>query len=135
MNHTEVLHGWAHELVAHEANDAAQALRRYCRKRSSSKRLHRFRRSLARLRSAIDDLGDRTAIDPQLRDRVDELHRRTGKIRDADVLIVRLKAYRKRAGRQERREVCAVARALKKRRKRAGRKLRRLLKRASVLKA
>lgn len=65
--------------------------------------------------------------DGRLIARVRDLHRRAGKVRDADVLLKRVKAYRNVAGGAELEELKTVAHKLRKRRKKARRKLQALI--------
>lgn len=119
---------WAQSLIEERLDDALRALRKYCKKRKSAKRLHRARKSLARLRAALEDLGPASgAQTTDLYERVRKLYRAAGKIRDADVLLARTETYKRIAGPEERRELKTVACALRKRRKKARRKLRRAL--------
>lgn len=122
---------WAQALIEGQLDEALRALRTFCKDYTSAKRLHRARKSLARLRSALEDLGPASGVQTiDLYERVRALYRAAGKIRDADVLLDRLKTYKRTAGSDERLELKTVARALRKRRKKAQRKLRRALKAA-----
>lgn len=126
---------WAHDLIEQQAGDAARALRRFCKKPGSAKRLHRARKSLARLRAALEDLGGAAAVESKLYRRVCKMHGRAGKVRDADVLIERTRSYRDRASRAERRQLKAVEKDLRKRRVRARRKLKKMLAKFRKLRA
>ena len=102
-------------------------MRKFCRKPRSAKRLHKARKSLARLLAGLNDLAGVAGSDKQLIERVHDVHRRAGKVRDADVLLKRVKAYRELAGAAEKAELKTVARKLRKRRKKAKRKLQALI--------
>jgi CHAD domain-containing protein len=120
---------WARNLIDRHACEAAQSLRRFARKPASAKRLHRARRDLARLRAAIDDVGETAGARKRLRRCVQELHSRAGKVRDADVLLARVTEYTQRALGMEADELEDVARMLCKRREKACVKLRALMER------
>ena len=127
MRDLDGVRGWAHDLIERQADGAADALRKFSRKPHSAKRLHGARKALARLRAALHDLGDAAAMRSKLYERVQELHSRAGKIRDADILLERLSVYAQRAAGAEREELRRVARALQKRRKKARRRLQTLM--------
>lgn len=114
-------------MIEQAAETAAGSLRKFCRKPRSAKRLHRARKGLARLLAGLDDLGDAAGTDRQLLERVRDVHSRAGKVRDADVLLRRVKAYRKLATGTECDELRAIARKLRKRRKKARRRLQSLI--------
>lgn len=119
---------WAQSLIERRLDEAVRALRKYGKKQRSAKRLHRARKSLARLRSALEDIGPASGAQTvDLYERVRTLYRAAGKIRDADVLLDRLKSYKDTADAGERKELNHVANALRKRRKKAQRKLERAL--------
>ncbi|HEX5274095.1 MAG TPA: CHAD domain-containing protein [Candidatus Rubrimentiphilum sp.] len=118
---------WARRIVERAADTAAASLRKFCRKPRSPKRLHRARKSLARLLAGLYDVAGVAGTDGRLIARVRDLHRRAGKVRDADVLLKRVKAYRNVAGGAELEELKTVAHKLRKRRKKARRKLQALI--------
>lgn len=118
---------WAHEVIAQHIAHASEALSAFCRKPQSAKCLHRARKALARLRAALEDLGPAAGVEPEFYDRIESLHKRAGKVRDADVLVARVNSYRDDSQGQERREIDALRKELRKRRKRARRKLERLV--------
>jgi CHAD domain-containing protein len=89
--------------------------------------LHAARKGLARLRASLEDLGGLAGVAPEFLERVHDLHRRAGKVRDADVLLARIADDRDRAFDDERKEFDALADALRVRRKRQRRKLARVL--------
>jgi CHAD domain-containing protein len=125
MLETNTLQIWAQNVIAEQIAHAAKALACYCRKPGSAKRLHDARRGLARLRAALQDLGTLAGATPEFYERIHELHRRAGKVRDADVLMERLDKYLAEANAGERRELQIVRDTMGKRRKRARRKLER----------
>ena len=77
--------------------------------------------------AGLDDLGNIAGSDARLIERVREVHRRAGKVRDADVLLKRVKAYRELANPGEREELETVGRKLRQRRKKAKRRLQALI--------
>lgn len=124
---------WARTLVEHGRCAAAQSLAAYRKKPRSAKRLHRARKALARLRGALMDVGAAAGVPAELGDRVNDLHRRAGKVRDTDVLIHRVRDYMKTSSAAERAELELVCAALRHRRARARRKLSRTLRSAGNL--
>lgn len=123
----ESTNAWARGIIEQAADTAATSLRKFCSKPRSAKRLHRARKSLARLLAGLYDLANVAGSDARLIARVRDLHRRAGKVRDADVLLKRVKAYRDLADGAEDAELKAVARKLRKGRKKARRKLQALI--------
>ncbi len=127
---------WARRTIAQYRYVAGRAVFAYYRKHRSAKRLHRARRHLARLDTALADLGALAHSDAGLVERIHALHRVAGKVRDGDVLLRRIKAYRKIARGAECDQLTTVRRELRTRRKKARRKLHRLIRAsASVLKS
>lgn len=122
MHNGAAVRQWAHGLVERYAAGMEAALAGVCRKPRSAKRVHAARRSIARLQAAIADLKSIVG-DVPLEARAQELRRRAGKVRDADVLCKRLKTYRSDAGDPERREIERLRDRLRRRRKRAIKKL------------
>ncbi|HZZ64754.1 MAG TPA: CHAD domain-containing protein [Candidatus Baltobacteraceae bacterium] len=127
MIETHTLEVWAREAISQETQKALAALRAYCAKPRSAKRLHQARKALARLRAALQDLNELAGSPPAFRERIDELHRRAGKVRDADVQIQRIDVYLEDADREATLELCMLRDALRERRAGARRKLRRAL--------
>ena len=127
MIETGKLEEWARDAIARPTEKARAALRAYCAKPQSAKRLHRARKALARLRAALQDLNELARTPQEFRERVDELHRRAGKVRDADVQIQRIDEYLEDADRAASLELCMLRDSLRDQRKRARRKLRRTL--------
>jgi CHAD domain-containing protein len=126
---------WAQNVIGEQIGAAAEALASYCEQPGSAKKLHRARRGLARLRAALQDLGTLAGATPEFLERIDELHRRAGQVRDADVLIERADEYRSKAPREERKELDVLCAALRKRRKRVRRKLERVVRELPELRA
>jgi CHAD domain-containing protein len=118
---------WARGLIDRAAETATASLRKFCRKPQSAKRLHKARKSLARLLAGLKDLANVADSDPQFIERVHQLHRCAGKVRDADVLLKRVKVYRRLADAREMDELKTIARKLRKRRKKAKRRLQLLI--------
>jgi CHAD domain-containing protein len=125
MLESNTLQVWAQTVIAEQITAAAETLASYCQKPRSAERLHRARKGLARLRAALQDLGTLAGATHEFLDRIYELHRRAGKVRDADVLVSRVDEYLKNAASDERHELRALRAALQKRRKRARRKMER----------
>lgn len=110
------LEAWAQDVIHRHIESAGVALADYCGEPSSAKRLHAARKELARLRTALEDLADLAGVAPEFLERVHELHRRAGKVRDADVLLARLEEYCERAFDNERKEFKTLSTMLRKRR-------------------
>lgn len=131
MNHPAVDHSesrtaleaWAQQVIRSELDLASRSLAAYCKKPASAKRLHEARKKLARLRSALDDLGTLAGVAGEFRERVHELHKRAGKVRDSDVLRERIAGYCEEAFGEDRKYLHAVDEHLSKSRKKARRKL------------
>lgn len=122
-NRTAALETWAQDVIRRQVERAGEALAGYCKKPRSAKRLHAARKQLARLRAALDDLGPLAGVTPDFRERVHELHKRAGKVRDADVLRGRVGEYSEDAFGRECRQLEAVDDRLRTCRKKARRKL------------
>ena len=121
------LEAWAQLLLRQQIDRAGKALMAYCKKPRSAKRLHSARKQLARLQAALDDLALLAGVTPEFRERIHNLHRRAGKVRDADVLLSRVEAYRDDAGDEECEQLRKVKSELRKRHKKAQRKLERVI--------
>ena len=117
------LEAWAQQIIRNHVQSAGEALAEYCKKPRSAKRLHSARKQLARLRAALDDLAPLAGVSAEFRDRVSQLHKRAGKVRDADVLQERVLGYCKGAHGEERSQLRDIREALCKRRKKARNKL------------
>lgn len=110
------LEAWAQDVIHRQIESAGAALAEYCSKPRSAKRLHSARKELARLRTALEDLAGLAGAAPEFLERVQELHRRAGKVRDADVLLARIDEYCERAFDDERKEFDKLSVGLRKRR-------------------
>ncbi len=131
--HLDATAVWARETIARCADVARRAVSAYYGKPRSAKRLHRARRDLARLSTALEDMGTLAKPDPAFVEEIHALRRRAGKVRDCDVLLRRVKAYRAAARGAERDQLSSVRRRLRARRKKARRKLRRLIRTGSSI--
>lgn len=122
-----VLEAWAQQLLRQQIDRAGKALMAYCKKPRSAKRLHSARKRLARLQAALDDLALLAGVTPEFRERVHNLHRCAGKVRDSDVLLRRVREYCDDAGDEESEQLRNVKRELRKRHRKAQRKLERVI--------
>jgi CHAD domain-containing protein len=120
---------WAQSEIGAHVDAAGDAITQFCAKPASAKRLHRTRKRLARLRAVLDDLAWLAGVTGTFSERIRRVHRRAGKVRDADVLLERVKAYCEDAFGQERNELERLRKLLRKRAKRMRRKLTRELQR------
>lgn len=118
---------WAQAIVGRQVDAAGQAIAAFCEKPGSAKRLHRTRKRLARLRAALDDLARLAGVSETFSQRIRCLHKRAGKVRDADVLLQRVESYCGDTFGTERDELERLRRLLCKRAKRMRRKLTREL--------
>ncbi|HKU66729.1 MAG TPA: CHAD domain-containing protein [Candidatus Baltobacteraceae bacterium] len=114
---------WAQGVIGAHVDAASEAIAEFCAKPASAKRLHRTRKRLARLRAVLDDLAVLAGVTGTFSERIRRVHRRAGKVRDADVLPARVEAYREDAFGEERDELDRLRKALQKRAKRMRRKL------------
>lgn len=121
------LENWAQSAIRSHIERAGEALAAYCKKPRSAKRLHAARKQLARLRCALDDLSELAGVGPDFRERVQELHKRAGKVRDADVLRDRVRSYCDEAFGREREQLNVMDAELCKWRKKSRRKLERII--------
>lgn len=135
MTEGGTLQAWAQNVIGEQIDAAAQALASYCEKPRSAKRLHLARKGLARLRAAVQDLGTLAGATAEFFDRINELHRRAGKVRDSDVLLSRVCDYLQHAAVHESEELEVLCASLRKRRKRARRKLERTVREFPELRA
>ena len=120
-----ILEAWAQDTIHRQLDAAGDALAAFCQRPRSAKCLHETRKQLARLRTALEDLGGLAGVTPEFVGRVHDLHRRAGKVRDADVLLERIAKYRDNAFGDEVPQLKTVCATLRKRRKRARRKFQR----------
>lgn len=118
---------WAQALVGRHVDATGEAITAFCKKPDSIKRLHRTRKLLARLRAVLDDFAVLAGVSGTFSERIRRLHRRAGKVRDADVLLQRVQSYCEDATGSEREELKRLRRMLRKRAKRMRRKLTREL--------
>ena len=93
MNNGAALRQWAHGVITALVSNMDDELAAVRHKPRSAKRVHRARRSMARLEAALADLSAITAEARKLQTRVHALRRRAGKVRDAAVLCKRLNDY------------------------------------------
>jgi CHAD domain-containing protein len=120
---------WAQSVIGRHVDAAGDAITKFCAKPGSVKRLHRTRKQLARLRAALDDLAALAGVTADFSERIRRIHRRAGKVRDADVLLARVEEYCENAFGDEREQLHRVRKALQKRAKRMRGKLTAELKR------
>lgn len=118
---------WAQAAIGADVDAAGEAIAQFCAKPRSAKRLHRTRKRLARLRAVLEDLAALAGVTGTFSERIRRVHRRAGKVRDADVLLERVESYCKDAAGQERDELVRLRNILRKRAKRMRRKLTREL--------
>lgn len=118
---------WAQAVIGAHVDAAGEAITQFCAKPASAKRLHRTRRRLARLRAVLEDLAVLAGVTGTFSERIRRVHKRAGKVRDADVLLERVESYCEDAAGQERDELAGLRKILRKRAKRMRRKLTREL--------
>lgn len=114
---------WAQALIGRHVDATGASITRFCKKPGSAKRLHRTRKMLARLRAVLDDFAVLAGVSGAFSERIRRLHRRAGKVRDADVLLQRVLEYREDAVGSEADELKRLQKILRKRAKRMRRKL------------
>lgn len=114
---------WAQGMIGRYVDEAGEAIAGFCSKPKSAKRLHRTRKLLARLRAVLDDFADIASVGEEFSQRVRRLHRRAGKVRDADVLLQRVEAYGEDASGEECEQLARLRAMLRKRAKRMRRNL------------
>lgn len=120
---------WAQNSIGRHVDAVSETIADFCAKPSSAKRLHATRKGLARLRAVLEDLAWLAGVTGTFSDRIRRIHRRAGKVRDADVLLERVEAYCDDAFGAERDELVRLRKALRTRAKRMRRKLERELQR------
>lgn len=118
---------WAQQLIGRHVDATGEAITSFCKKPGSAKRLHRTRKRLARLRAVLDDFAAIAGVSDTFSQRIHRLHRRAGKVRDADVLLARVEEYCDVADGDERAQLVHLAKLLGKRAKKQRRKLKREL--------
>ena len=120
---------WAQAVIGAHVDAAGEAITEFCAKPASAKRLHRTRKRLARLRAVLDDLAGLAGVAGTFSERIRRVHKRAGKVRDADVLLDRVESYRDDASGEECEQLDCLRKVLRKRAKRMRRKLTRELQR------
>ena len=121
---------WAHTLIDEQIDSVKQALDAYCCKPAAPKRVHRVRKALARLQSTLWDLATLTPEAGSLRKEARLLYRRAGRVRDADVLLDRLRTYRGAAAGKDADAIASLCIELRKRRQKASRRFRKAVARS-----
>jgi CHAD domain-containing protein len=111
------LDDWGRESLERLLSKVRDANAAFCNNPKSARRVHELRKALARLKCAVEDLVLLTRDAEGLYEETKQLHKRAGKVRDADVMLAKLARFDP----QEVRELCSMLRA---RRKKANRKLR-----------
>lgn len=114
---------WAQAMIGRHVDAAGESITAFCSKPDSAKRLHRTRKRLARLRAVLDDFADIAGVGEEFSQRIRRLHRRAGKVRDADVLLQRVETYCEDASGKECEELARLCKMLRKRARRMRRKL------------
>lgn len=120
---------WAQTVIGAHVDAASEAIAEFCAKPASAKRLHRTRKRLARLRAVLEDLAVLAGVTGTFSERIRRVHKRAGKVRDADVLLDRVESYRDDASGEERDQLDCLRKILRERAKRMRRKLTRELQR------
>src|SRR5438309_1185825 len=92
MEQTTRLGSWARETIDALRGGVDEAYQAFCQKPRSAKRVHALRKALARLKAALEDVAELLPDAPALFDETKRLHKRAGKVRDADVMLVKLAA-------------------------------------------
>lgn len=126
MNEPEIVLHWAMSFVRVHDAELNDALKRVQKKPAAVGPIHDLRTSLARFKATLEDFSSFLPLH-DLYDLVAELHKKSGKIRDADVLLARVETYFERAGKDECDELLPVHAELRARRKAACKRLRRAL--------
>lgn len=114
---------WAQRLIGEHVDATGESITDFCAKPSSKKRLHHTRKCLARLRAVLDDLAPVAGVSGAFSERIRRVHKRAGKVRDADVLLQRVEDYCDGAFGTERGELENLRNTLRKRAKKMRRKL------------
>ncbi|MBV8689649.1 MAG: CHAD domain-containing protein [Candidatus Eremiobacteraeota bacterium] len=110
---------WANTLVSRRIGDLKKIQRKARKHWRGGEHVHKLRTHARRLRAAVEDLRACIANAQQLIDASKELGQKTGKVRDADVLVRKLRRYRVFALPAERAEIDTVCKPLLKERKAA----------------
>jgi len=111
------LEEWGTQTLERLLSGVRDARRAFRAKPKSARRVHELRKSLARLKAAIEDLEPLHPGAREIYDETKRLHKRAGKVRDADVMLAKLRDF-------DAKEVETLCAMLRKRRKKANRKLR-----------
>jgi CHAD domain-containing protein len=120
---------WAQRIIGRQVDQTSQAIKAFCDRPDSVKRLHRTRKRLARLQAALEDLAPIAGVAGSFSERIRRIHRRAGKVRDADVLLARVEKYCEDASEDELEQLHRLRKLLRKRARKHRRKLRAELKR------
>jgi len=96
---------WARHILAAQTQELEKALSKHLRSSSDGEGLHKIRTRARRLRCALEDLQHCTADVPKFLAKVKRLGDKTSKARDGQVLLHRLRHYRRIASRAERLEI------------------------------
>lgn len=123
IDRREELTQWAQQIIGERVDAAGATISAFCAKPMSAKRLHRTRKDLARLLAALDDLSLLAGVSDEFSTRVRRVHRRAGKVRNADVLLERVEVYYEHSQGEEREQLRALRKHLRKRAKKMRRKL------------
>ncbi len=110
---------WANMLVGRRLSDVRKIQRKARKQWRNGAHVHKLRTHARRLRAAVEDLHGCIRNAQRLIDNSKELGQKTGKVRDADVLIRKLERYRILALPAERAEIDTVCKPLRKQRKAA----------------
>jgi CHAD domain-containing protein len=92
MEQTARLGSWARETIDTLRGGVDEAYEAFCQKPRSAKRVHALRKALARLKAALEDVAELLPDAPALYEETKRLHKRAGKVRDADVMLAKLAA-------------------------------------------
>ncbi len=128
MSPSENLGDWVIRLLDRQISEADRALRRLRAKPHSRKRIHAARKKLARLLASANDFRSCIGDEAIPYDRIRALHKRLGRVRDADVHLQRLRAYRKGAATIGRAEQQSARSRIREQRSKARKKLAALMK-------
>lgn len=123
MNETAGTIGdWAVDACERARAHMERALRRF-EKKPSAKRVHRARKAAARLLAILEDFPACVDEEPALAPRVRALRKWLGKVRDADVHLQRLRAYRAASTLEEREAIERLRSAVARRKRKAENRL------------
>lgn len=114
------LDDWGREGLERLLSKVREANAAFCIKPKSARRVHELRKALARLKCAVEDLALLAGDAQGLYEETKRLHKRAGKVRDADVMLAKLEAF-------DPQEVNVLCSMLRGRRKKANRKLRKAI--------